>query len=123
METRDCIEKAFVERGYDDRTVMRVMLLFEELFMLIYEKNGKADIQAECAMLLQDDNIRIITRDTGIKFDLSDSDMAVDSLRAYVISTFTTQTVANKQHLVTMSFNRNMFELTGSKKSEVQTVS
>ena len=122
LQTRALIEDALYERNYDEKTVTHVMLIFEELFMLIYEKNENADIQAECAILLQDDKIRIITRDTGIKFDLSDSDMPVESLRTYVISTLTTQTVSNKHHLVTMSFNRNMFELKGSKVSELQTV-
>ena len=122
IETRDLIESALEERSYDNKTLTRVMLIFEELFMLIYEKNEKADVQAECAILLQDDNIRIITRDTGIKFDLSDSDMPVESLRAYVISTVSTKMVSNKQHLVTMSFNRNMFELTGNRIFETETV-
>ena len=113
--TRDEIGTSLSGRGFDKRTVNRVMLLFEELFMLIHEKNQGARILAECAFLIEEDMIRIITRDTGIQLDLSDSDMAISSLRSYIISSVADSVCSRKQHLVTMSFNRNMFELQGSR--------
>ncbi len=87
---------------------MRSQLVFEELFMLIYEKNPGRSRQAECAVLIEGGRIRMISRDTGCKVDLSDPDMEIDSLRSYVISSVTNQISSQKNHLVTMSFNRNM---------------
>ena len=116
IDTRDQIGIALSGRGFDKKTVNRAMLLFEELFMLIHEKNQKERILAECAFLIEKDNIRIITRDTGMQLDLSDSDMAISSLRSYIISNVADSVCSRKQHLVTMSFNRNMFELQGSRK-------
>ena len=115
IDTRDQIGVALSGRGFDKRTVNRVMLLFEELFMLIHEKNQDTRILAECAFLLEKDMIRIIARDTGVQLDLSDSDMAISSLRSYIISSVADSVCSRKQHLVTMSFNRNMFELQGSR--------
>ena len=115
IDTRDQIGVALSGRGFDKRTVNRVMLLFEELFMLIHEKNQETRILAECAFLLEKDMIRIIARDTGAQLDLSDSDMAISSLRSYIISSVADSVCSRKQHLVTMSFNRNMFELQGSR--------
>ena len=115
IDTRDQIGVALSGRGFDKRTVNRVMLLFEELFMLIHEKNQETRILAECAFLLEKDMIRIIARDTGVQLDLSDSDMAISSLRSYIISSVADSVCSRKQHLVTMSFNRNMFELQGSR--------
>ena len=115
VNTRDQVGEALEARGFDVKTVYRAMLLFEEMFMLVYEKNSGERVQAECAILIEDNVIRIVTRDTGKKFDLASADMAIDSLRAYVISSVSNQVASQKQHLVTMSFNRNMFELTGKR--------
>ncbi|MBR5381716.1 MAG: hypothetical protein IK136_03750, partial [Oscillospiraceae bacterium] len=111
VSTRDRIGSALAGHGYDSRTVNRVMLLFEELFMLIAEKNSGMTVQAECVLLLKKDRIRMITRDTGRRIDLADPDMAVDSLRSYIVSSVSNRITSQKQHLVAMSFNRNLFEL------------
>jgi Na+-driven multidrug efflux pump len=114
-QTRDNIGKALEKRGYDRKTVNRVMLLFEEMFLLICEKNPGDEVQGECALILEDEAIRIIVRDTGVQFDLSDADMEVTSLNSYVISTVAERVTSCKQHLMTMSFNRNMFEVSGTR--------
>ena len=112
-DTRDSIGSALEARGYDARAVNRVMLLFEEMFMLIREKNPDAEIKGECVLLLEGELIRVIVRDTGVQFDPSDADMAISSLDSYTISTIAQRVISYKKHLVTMSFNRNVFELKG----------
>ena len=111
IRARDAIGDELRQRGYDNRTITRVALLFEELFMLLHEKNAGRAVQGECALLLEGDHIRLIARDTGIKFNLSDSDMEVSSLRSYVVSRVAETISTDKRHLVTMSFNRNVFEI------------
>ena len=115
MSTRDTLAGDLQERGFDGRTVNRAMLFFEELFMLICEKNPGVRVQAECTVIIEGEKIRMITRDTGAKLDLADPDMEIDSLRSYVISNLTSRISLQKQHLVTMSFNRNMIEFEGKR--------
>ena len=114
-DTRDSIGEALQKRGCSDRTVNLVMLLFEEMFMLIREKNPGSEIRGECALILEGESVNMIVRDTGVKFDLSDADMAVSSLSSYLVSTIAERVTSQKQHLVTMSFNRNVFELKGER--------
>ena len=111
-DTRDSIGAELEKRGYDARMVNRVMLLFEEMFMLVREKNPDTEIQGECVLQLEEGEvIRMIARDTGVQFDPSDADMAISSLDSYMISTIVQRVSSYKKHLVTMSFNRNVFEL------------
>ncbi len=113
VRVRDEIGEALKAHGYDAKTVNRVMLLFEELFMLLREKNEGTTIQGECALVLKGDTVRMITRDTGVIFDLSDADQEISSLRSYVLSSVAEKVTSRKRHLVTMSFNRNVFEVNG----------
>ena len=115
VKTRDAIGDELTAHAYDKPTVNRVMLLFEELFMLLFEKNGETRIQGECTLQLRSESIRMITRDTGVQFDLTDPDMAVSSLRSFVISNFVDQTSTQRHHLASISFNRNVLEIKGRK--------
>ena len=119
VEVRDKIGEALDKHGYDRRTVNRAMLLFEELFMLLIEKNGEGKYYGECVLQLGRKSIRMITRDTGVKFDLADSDMEVMSLRSYVVSNVAESISNQKQHLVTMSLNRNAFELAAQRVEQI----
>ncbi len=112
IPTRDQAGDVLLKNGYEEQSVSRVMLLFEEIFMLVYRKNKNADICAECSILSFDDTLKLIGRDDGIAFDLSDEDMKIDSLGSYVLSRFTSQESVWSKHLVAMSFNSNIFELT-----------
>ena len=113
-KTRDAVGETLLAHAYDDKTVNRVILLFEEVCMLIYEKNKGKQIEAECSLLLSDDRIRLILRDTGETFDVTDADLTVSSLRSYVVSNVATHVSRQKQHLIAMSFNRNAFEIKAS---------
>ena len=118
QRVRDEISEALEARSYDHSTVFRVMLLFEELFMLIAEKNGKKEIEGECSLLLQEAKIRMITRDTGVIFNPTDDDMAVTSLGSHVLLSIAEQISYEKRYLMTMSFNRTAFEIRAGRKKE-----
>ena len=111
VQTRDEIGEALEGLSYSNRTVYRVMLLFEELLMLIYEKNAGREILCECSLLLEEGVVRMIVRDSGEVFDVADPDLAVTSLRSYLVATFAEEVSCQKGHLVAMSFNRNVFEI------------
>ena len=55
--------------------------------MLIYEKNaGKKKLFAECTILSEPAGMRVILRDSGILFDVTDADSLPVSLRQYVVA-------------------------------------
>lgn len=111
MKTRDEIAKDLLTRGYSKKVVNRAILLFEEVNMLVYDKNSDESIEGECAVILFDDRIRMVFRDSGDLFDITDSDMDVSSLRSYVVSSVASRVSLRKQHQSAMSFNRNILEL------------
>ncbi len=113
IRTRDRIGQDMKDSGWDELSVHRVMLLLEESLERIRERNGTAEIQAECALRMDEDRLQVIIRDNGVPFDLSDPDPDLSSLRAYVASLVMDRVSSRKQHLVTMSFNRSMFEICG----------
>lgn len=117
QRVRDEIGEALTARAYTHSTVNRVMLLFEELFMLIYEKNGEREIQGECTLLLEDGSIRMIIRDTGIVFDPTDDDMAITNIGSHVLLSFAERVSDQKLYLMTMSFNRTTYALKAQKEA------
>ncbi len=119
LRIRDEAEKVLRARQYDDKTVISVMLLIEEMFMLVYDLNEGIPVMGECTLVMRDNHIEIIEKDNGRPFDLTDEDMPVTSLRAYLISTFAGQRTQKKQHLMTISSNRNVFEIKVGEKSQI----
>lgn len=117
VRTRDSAEDVLMESGYERQSVARAMLLFEEIFMMISEKNKDTKVFAECSFVAYADTLKLVSRDDGITFDLSDKDLKIESLRSYVLSRLTSQKSKVSKHLVAMSFNSNMFELNMSRTS------
>ena len=77
--------------------------------MLIYEKNGQKPVCGECTMII-DNGVSIITKDDGVLLDLSEEDSVSGTIGEYLISNYM-RTIPGKQHLITMSYNRNVFEI------------
>lgn len=109
IRTQKKVGQYLTEHGYDKRTVGQAKLLIEELFMLIREKNDDKAILCECFVALEPDGIRIITKDEGIIFDISEDDVTVTSLVSFAVSAYMEKLGQNRRHLTTMSFNRSAF--------------
>ena len=105
------LEHALKEAGCPAKSSMRVILLFEELFMMIHEKNPGTTVLAEC-FIRPGKKIRMTTKDNGVLFDPTDSDLEVSSLRSYVLSNIMRQYESRKTHILTLRFNRNAFDVT-----------
>ena len=103
------VEALLLENGINHRTVGRVKLLIEELYMLIREKNGGKAILSECSVLLRPEGVQIITKDDGVLFDISEDDVTVTSLAAFAVSGYMEKLGQNRRYLTTMSFNRSSF--------------
>jgi hypothetical protein len=77
--------------------------------MLIREKNGNKAVLSECSVILKAEGVQIITKDEGVLFGVSEEDVAVTSIVAFAVSSYMDKLGSNKQHLLTMSFNRSSF--------------
>ena len=117
VSVRDEIGEALSE-FCDANQINRVMLIFEELFMLIYDKNKGRKVRAEC-MVEIGDTVRLITKDDGQIVDLTDSDLNVTSLRSYTLSNLLSAHAVKRMHHLALSYNRNMIEIKAADKVDV----
>ncbi len=112
VETRNQIENALNKHGIRRNTVVKCMLMFEELLMLIHENHPDGKTLGECSLTVSPEKITVVLRDNGPPVDFTDCDMEIDSLRCYVVPGLISHWCRRSSHLIAMSFNRNMFELT-----------
>ena len=110
VRVRDEIGEAMKANGCPPRQIDQTMLIFEELFMLIYDNNPGRVILAEC-MAEIGETVRLITKDDGKIIDLTDADRHITSLRSYVLSNLLGAHTAKRVHCLTLSFNRNVLEI------------
>ena len=103
------VEALLVENGVGNRTVGRVKLLIEELYMLIREKNGGKAVLSECAVYLKPEGVQIVTKDEGVLFDISEDDVEVTSIGAFAVSAYMEKLGQNRHYLKSISFNRSSF--------------
>ena len=107
INTQRQVEALLKERNTDSQTVGHVMLLIEEMYTIISQKNEGKPVLAECTIILNPDGVRIISKDDGVYFDLSDDDVISTSLAGYTLSAFLDQKDYDNRHLTTISFNRS----------------
>ena len=108
---RDNVEKLLTKEGFVSRDIMRCLFIVEETFMLIHDSNPGMEVCAECVVVIEGDKVCIIARDDGKPVDLTDSDMKIDSFRAYSMAQFVRNRKIKTKHLLAISFNRNIFEI------------
>jgi hypothetical protein len=112
VKTQQQVEKYLCENGIDRKISFKVKLLIEDLFMLIYEKNGvDKNVYAECTVFIRENGVQIITKDDGVLFDLSSDDVVTGSIVEFMVSSYMEKLKDNKKYLTTMSYNRNTFRI------------
>ena len=101
------------ENGYPQRMQVLVGTYMEDLLLLIKEKNGtsKKEILAECTLILEEGNVRLILRDLGKIFDITDEEARPDSFRQYLVANMIS-VLEIKTFLVTTGYNRSEFVFT-----------
>ena len=103
------VESLLKDNKVDTLTINRVKLLIEELYMLIWEKNNEKPVLGEMTIYIDPDQIRIISKDNGVLFDISEEDVDVTSITSYLVSAYMEKLGENRQYLTTMSFNRSTY--------------
>ena len=96
-------------RNVDSRTITRVSLLIEELYLFIRQMNDDKAVLSECSIFLKPDGVQIISKDEGVSFDMADEELSAKSLSAYTIASYLEKRDFGNRHLTTMSFNRSSF--------------
>ena len=85
-------------------------MITEELIMLIMDKNknSRKPVRVECTIITLPDGVKLILRDSGVIFDLTDVDSKLDSFRQYIVSSLMLYQ-ENKLYMTTTGYNRNEF--------------
>ena len=114
MRVRDEAEKFMTSKNVPGNVVNRIMLMIEETGMMIIERNEGRKVSAEYTIELYGENqARLIVRDNGEIFDITSDDAKVTSLRSYFLAGLMTLEKYRK-NITTISFNRNVFTISGS---------
>ena len=114
ISVRDDMEKELKQENYSLETINRVMLLVEEALMMISDNNPGRMVLAECSLIIGE-NLTLIIKDDGQLFDMTKNDMEVSSIRRYVMSNLIGRISEKKMHFLTLSYNRNVFEIKGER--------
>ena len=80
-------------------------LNIEELLLLTKEKNPDTRVWGELCMRVEKQGVAFVLWDSGIPFDVTDTDAAVSSFRAYVVSNIM-QNNKTADHMLNVGFNR-----------------
>ena len=98
------------ENGVSPRTQTMIGILVDDLVMMIYEKNlsARKPVAAELTIMLEDTGTRVILRDSGVLFDITDQDMPVGNYRQYIIARVM-EVPERKVNIATTGYNRNEF--------------
>ena len=87
---------------------MRAALMTEEVFMAVKDRNRGRRILGEVTLDLND-GVRLVLRDDGEIFDITDADQEISSLRTFLVASIM-ESQSGRLNLVTTGFNRNVFK-------------
>ena len=110
VKVRDAADKVLTENNINQKSKNKILVLIEEALMLIKDKNPGKKVYAECTIMLED-KIKIVFRDTGIIFDMTDTDSEISSFRGFFVSSLM-EHYSDKANLTTTSYDRNVFRET-----------
>ncbi|MBQ4439558.1 MAG: hypothetical protein II909_00250 [Kiritimatiellae bacterium] len=100
-----------IRRGFGRAKADLTALLVEETLMLVKDHNKGRKTRAEISLdFSRSDELRLIVRDDGEIFNLTDTDAEVSSLRAYLVSNLMVFLPAKRNMTIT-GFNRNIFQI------------
>ena len=71
------------------------------------EYNGKKKVWVEYSLLYDNDSVRLIIRDSGEIFDVTDPDLKIKGLSSFVISGLL-NAQKEKDYIPTTGYNRNI---------------
>ena len=124
VKARDRAEQILLDNHINKKTVLRSMLMLEEILMLVYEKSEGEKVDGECAIAVFPETVSVILRNDGKELDVADDgEMKISSLGSYVVPTLMSKWALGEQqkHMMGVSFNRDRFDL-NLKSGEITTI-
>ena len=105
----DRVRDRMLAHQYERKTANNAALFAEEIGLTILERNGqtKKPILIEFSLFFEKDSVLLIERDSGVLFDLTESDVKVGGLSSFILSRLM-NAHKEKAYLVTTGYNRNM---------------
>ena len=87
---------------------MRATLMTEEVFMAVKDRNKGRTVLGEVTLDMND-GVKLVLRDDGEIFDITDADQQISSLRTFLVASIM-ERQSGRLNLVTTGFNRNVFQ-------------
>ena len=109
----DRVRSSFLSHQYTRATANNEALFVEEIGLTILERNrdAKKPVLIELSLFFEEGSVLVIERDSGILFDLTESDVHIGELSSFILSGLM-EAHQEKTYLVTTGYNRNMIRFT-----------
>jgi len=104
----DKVKSDLTSRGINSSVINEVQLILEEGYVTILETNSSKKVLTECNILISDKVLRLITRDNGKIFDITNANVKVKNLRSFVLALLMERN-PERVNTTTISFNRNSY--------------
>ena len=105
----DRVRSSLLAHQYERKTANNAALFAEEIGLTILDRNKqtKKPVLIELSLFYEKDSVLLIERDSGVLFDLTESDVQVGELSSFILSGLM-NAQKKKAYLVTTGYNRNM---------------
>ncbi len=103
-QTADAVIESF---SIPEKTQVFAGLMVEEMLLRIRDENPGKRVFAECTIMVEEEGVRLILRDSGKIFDITDTDTLPDSFREYVVANLMIAAQEYKSYITTTGYNRN----------------
>ena len=105
----DRVRSSLLSHQYARTTANNAALFIEEIGLTILERNkqAKKPVLIELSLFFEEESLLVIERDSGVLFDLTESDVQVRELSSFILSGMM-EAHEEKAYLVTTGYNRNM---------------
>ena len=109
VELSKRVSSSLLSHQYARTTANSAALFIEEIGLTILERNrnAKKPMLIELSLFFEENSVLVIERDSGILFDLTQSDVQVGELSSFILSGMM-DAHREKAYLVTTGYNRNM---------------
>ena len=103
-QTADAVIESF---SISEKIQVFAGLMVEEMLLRIRDENPGKRVFAECTIMVEEEGVRLILRDSGKIFDITDTDTLPDSFREYVVANLMIAAQEYKSYITTTGYNRN----------------
>jgi hypothetical protein len=108
MKLRDQIENILISNGFDNKRILRAILVVEEQGMITVEKNRCKKVIIECTLNLNE-GIMLMIRDNADLYNSTDLDSEVTSMANYT-GLMILGNIAKSQYLPTSGDNKAVYK-------------